>query len=482
MFNIVKKKYLLLPIPLRTSVIYMLCSVLQKGISFLVVPIYTRMVATDQYGIYSLYQSWDSILCIFATLNMWNYLFSKGMIKYEKDRERLTSALIGLSFLLTSILLSCYLIIKKMFLNFSGLSYGIMALMFLEFYFRPSYEFWCSKQRFDYDVGKYAVSAFIIATVTPILTIALISLKKHIGITSLGDTLVFGKIIVPVGIYMMILVRTLMKNRKLYDKEIWLYALKFSLPLIPHFLSVVILAQSDRIMIGNMCGTSKTAIYSVAYSVASVMLIVNTAVMDSIIPWTYKKIKQNDMTKLPTVSSVSLGLVAIINIFLTMFAPEIVKIMAPSEYLEAIYIIPPVAISNVFIFMFNLFANIEYYYEETKLVACSSYMSAVLNIVLNYIFIKRYGFIAAGYTTLVCYMVYAFCHCMFMRHVQKKHNAPTELYNLKLLWGIGLLAVCISMSVMILYKHFIMRLLLSLMIVMILFFSKKKLVNIFMLV
>ena len=86
MFNIVKKKYLLLPIPLRTSVIYMLCSVLQKGISFLVVPIYTRMVATDQYGIYSLYQSWDSILCIFATLNMWNYLFSKGMIKYEKDR------------------------------------------------------------------------------------------------------------------------------------------------------------------------------------------------------------------------------------------------------------------------------------------------------------------------------------------------------------------------------------------------------------
>lgn len=93
----------------------------------------------------------------------------------------------------------------------------------------------------------------------------------------------------PVGIYIMILAKTLMKNKILYDKEIWLYALKFSLPLIPHFLSVVILAQSDRIMIGNMCGTGKTAIYSVAYSVASVMLIVNTAVMDSIIPWTYKK-------------------------------------------------------------------------------------------------------------------------------------------------------------------------------------------------
>lgn len=482
MFNLIKNKYISLPVPLKTSIIYMFCSILQKGIAFIVVPIYTRMVPSSEYGIYSLYQSWDAILCIFATLNMWNYLFSKGMIKYEKEKERFTSALIGLSFVLTSILLVCYLILKDWFYEFSGLSYGIMALMFLEFYFRPTYEFWCAKQRFDYDIKKYALSAIIIATITPIFTIAMISISKNVQNTNLGIILVSGKIIVPVVIYALIMLKMLLKNRNLFDKEIWLYALRFNLPLIPHFLSVVVLAQSDRIMIGKMCGTSETAIYSVAYAMASVLLIVNTAVIDSIIPWTYKQIRDNDVTKLPMVSAISLTLVAILNITLSMFAPEVIAIMAPSEYYAAVYIIPPVAISNVFIFMFNLYANIEYYYEETKLVAYSSCISAILNIVLNYVFIKKYGFIAAGYTTLVCYIVYAICHCIFMKYVQKKHKAPTNLYNLKLLWGIGILAAIISILIIGLYEYLFIRIMILLTIMVVLFILRKKLIELFLFV
>ncbi len=65
--------------------------------------------------------------------------------------------------------------------------------------------------------------------------------------------------------------------------------------------------------------------------------------------------------------------------------------------------------SVFFMFLYPLFANIEFYYEKTKFVMVASCSGALLNILLNYIFIGLYGYYAAGYTTLICYMVFFFC-------------------------------------------------------------------------
>ena len=123
-----------LPVAVKTSILYLVCSVFQKGIAFIAVPIYTRLVPADQYGVYSLYQSWDSVLCIFATLNMWNYVYNNGMLKYEQRRDAFTSALVGLSGLLTTILLVLFLLGQKLFLVLSGLPLVVVFLMFAYFF------------------------------------------------------------------------------------------------------------------------------------------------------------------------------------------------------------------------------------------------------------------------------------------------------------------------------------------------------------
>lgn len=450
-------KYKELPLPVKTSIIYMFCSILQKGIAFIAIPIYTRLVSSNQYGVYSLYQSWDSILIVFATLNMWNYLFNNGMIKYERQKDEFTSGLLGLNFSLTTILFFIYILIYKWFEAVSGLSFVVMILMFTDFYLRPSYEYWCSRQRFEYNVRKYAISAIIITIITPVVSVLLICIFKSLSMFNLGVTLIAGKVFCAGLIYFIVMISILQKHHKLYNKKIWKFALAFNIPLIPHFLSTIILSQSDRIMIGSLCGVSEAAIYSVAYSVAAVMLIVNSSAMDSIIPWVYKCLKEKDYRRLPLVATCSLVLVASLNILVSICAPEIIAFMAPEEYWKAIYIIPPVAVSNIFIFMFNLYANIEYFYEKTKLVAMASCGSAIINVLLNYIFIKEYGFIAAGYTTIVCYILYAFCHYCFMRYVLKSHNIQASVYNNLILWGIGMGSVIISILIMFLYPYKLIR-------------------------
>lgn len=474
----VKRKLGDLPFPVKISVVYIICSILQKGIAFIAVPIYTRLVSPEEYGIYSLYQSWISVLSVFATLHMWKYLYSNGMLKYEERKDDFTSALIGLSSVLTICVFLGFLIFKDWFLYFSGLPLFVVLLMFIEIFFQPSYEYWCSRNRFEYRVKLYAITAIIISFSTPIVSIFLIMIGKNKGIHTLGSLLVFGKMFCSVFVYIIIMLYLLRKSKKVFDKKIWNYALKYNVPLVPHFLSGIILAQSDRIMIGAMCGKSSTAIYSVAYSVASVMLIANSAIMDSIIPWTYKKLRNADYTKLPFISSISLIIVSGVNIIIVICAPEIIALMAPVEYQEAIYIIPPVAISNVFIFMFNLFANIEYFHEETKLVTIASCIAALTNIILNYICIKLFGFIAAGYTTVLCYIIYAFCHYCFMRHVLRKNTIKSNVYNSHILWSISITSLIIALIIVVLYPYFWMRAMLLIIIVIFLVAFRKKFVKI----
>ncbi len=449
----VKDKYLMLAPPVRASLIYTFCSVLQQGISFIAVPIYTRMVPSEQYGIYSLYQSWDQILIIFATLNMWNYLYSNGMLKYEDRKEEFTSALLGLNIVLTSLVLVVFLVAKNWFISFSGLPGVVAVFLFADFYLRPGYEYWSARQRFEFDVKKFAIAAITISIATPFISIGSIYVLKSLNYKYLGIALIFGKVFCAGVIYLIINAGIIKRCKQLFDREIWKFALGFNLPLIPHFLSTVLLAQTDKIMIGSMVGKSEAAICGIAHSVTTVMLIVNTALMNSIVPWTYRRFKDDDYEKIPFVSAITLSAVACMNILAALCAPEIIAIMAPKEYSAATYLIPPMVISNVFMFMFNFYANVEYYHEKTKLVALASCMSAIVNVVLNYIFIPIYGFVAAGYTTLTCYVIYAMFHYLFMRKVLKEKKITKKIYNNKVLWGIGISAALISLFVILLYPY-----------------------------
>lgn len=448
----VARKYRSTPLQVRTAMLYLVCSFFQRCIAFVVVPIYTRIVPADQYGMYSLFQSWNELLCIFTTLNMWNYLYSKGLIKFETKKNIFTSSLIGLGWCLTLVFLAIYILGKNVINSFVGLSTEVFVIMFIDWFLRPSYEYWCARQRFEYTIKHFCVTAIIISLLTPVASLILIHF-----LSNKGNALIIGKSVVTIPIYLFICILLLKKGRQLRDKDVWRYALRFNIPLVPHFLSGVILAQSDRIMIERYCSTKEVAMYSVAYSVAAVMLIINSALNDSIIPWEYKSIKNGTYKNIHKVSFTALLAVSVCNLMVIMFAPEIIYLMAPSEYQPSMYVIAPVAISNLFIFMFNLFANIEYYFEETKFVMIASCIAAGLNILLNSIFIPIYGFTAAGYTTLVSYMIYAFMHYCFMHYCTIKHGIEGKIYNVNNIFMVGLLTTVIGLLANALYELLYIR-------------------------
>ena len=129
-------------------------------------------------------------------------------------------------------------------------------------------------------------------------------------------------------------------------------------------------------------------------------------------------------------------------------------------------------------FTYNLFAAFEFYYEKTYYVSIATAVGAGLNIVLNYVFINMFGYYAAGYTTLICYIVFCIAHYIFMKKICKEEISNIKVFDIKGLIGLSIVFVMISFSIIFTYKMVAIRYMLALIMVVVLFVYRKRIMRI----
>ncbi len=451
-FKNIKTKYHAIPAAVKVSLWFAICSILQKGISFVTVPLFTRMMTSVQYGQFSIYQSWYSIISVFATLNLSYGVFNNGMTKYPNDRNRLLSSMQGLSTTVTLLLFIIYLFFQKYINALTGLSTVMMLVMFAEFLMAPALSFWSTRQRYEF---KYI--ALVIVTLGISIASPLVGFLAVMNSVNKGFARIISIALINVCVGLFFYIFNAIKGKVFFVREYWLFALKFNLPLIPHYLSMIVLAQSDKIMIEHLCGEAEVAIYSVAHSLSLVMNIVTNSINAAYIPWTYQVLSKNKLGVLKKTSNTLLIGIATISWIPVILAPELMWIMAPVEYGEAIWVIPPISTSVFFTFLYSLFGNIEFYFEKNKFVMVASMIGAVSNIALNAWLMPIFGYLAAGYTTMICYMLFAIAHYIFMRKVCKEKLSVKSVYDDKMIALISAMYLACTIIAMCTYKFVILR-------------------------
>ncbi len=439
MLRKLKMSYKSLHEPVKASLWFLICGFLQKGVSMLTTPIFTRIMTDAEYGRFSIYNSWLGIVQIIVSLNLAAGVYTRGLVKNEEDQDRFSSSMLGLSTTCILIWSILYALFRRAVNGWLGLNTVLMVAMFFEIWSHAAYQFWSNRERVHYRYKKLAVLTVSYVILRPLLSVLCISFADT---QHQVEARVLATVFVNVVLFSFLYISISRKGKQFFSKKYWLYALKFNLPLLPHYLSQVVLNQSDRLMINSICGPVETAYYSVAYTVAMVLQIFNNSVSATMNPWIYQSIKKNEAHKIGKVSYGILGMIAMLNLAVILVAPELLGILAPNSYMVAVWVVPPVTVSVYFMFLYNLFATFEYYYEKTHYVTVATVIGAVLNIVLNALLIPKFGFVAAGYTTLACYILYAFAHYYFMRKVLKQHMNGAKIYDARiiLLFGVGLLA------------------------------------------
>lgn len=453
----------------KATIWYMFCNILQKGISFIVVPLYTRFLTVSEYGAYSVFMSWREILIIFATLNLYCGVFTKAMVEHEGDRDVYTSSIQTLGFLITIIISVIYFSVHNFwnsFLNFNTLAMGFMLLSFA---FYPAFLYWSVRQRVEYKYVKMIILTLIVSVAIPVTSILLLIFSDL-----REQAIIIGTFSVQIAIGLVFFIINIVRGKCFFHKKYWLNALKFNIPLIPHYLSLIVLAQSDRIMIGNFCGEAEAGIYSLSSQIASVITVITSAIDSAFVPWTYEKLKSNERFEIGKMYNKLTIFVAALIFLSILVSPEAIMILGTEEYYDSIWIIPILSLGVFLTFIYGLFSNVEFYYGATKYVMMASTIGALLNIGLNAIFIPKYGYYAAAYTTLICYLLFTVLHYLFMRRVCLKNGTKNDVYKVKYLVLISVILTAATCLCMLVYKFWYIRyFLLAVGLILMLIFRKK---------
>lgn len=465
--------YSSLSAPVKASFWFLVCSIIIKCFSMISTPIFTRILTVEEYGKTANFYSWYDLLYPFVTLYLSGVAYNNVLIKHEDDRNRATFSLMTLALIVVFFFFIIYIIADEFWNSMFDITTPMMCIMFLHLLSYPIVDFWSAKERFDYKYKKLVfVSLFItiLGVIIGILGVVYSKYKYEFRVSS--------PIFVTTFIGIILYLNTYKQADYKFTTKYWKYALVLSIPLLPHYLSIKILNQVDRVMITQMVGLSETGLYNLACTVSNLMIIATDAINRSMCPYVYKSIKNKNILPVRKMTSSILLVVMVVSFLEMLIAPELIKIFATDDYLDAIYVIPPVAMSIYFIFLYVVFANVEFYFEKTIFATIVSGIAAVMNIGMNYIFLKKYGYYAAGYTTLICYMLFALLHYWNYKRILKREPYLNGIFDIRHVLlisfsGLALMGICL-----LLYRYSVIRFSLVIIIITISFYFRNQLKSI----
>ena len=341
----------------KISAAYAICSIVQKCLSFLTMPLFTRLLTLEQYGQYSVYFSWSSIITILTTMNLQYGSFSRAMVKFSDSRNQYISVIQTICLLLSLVFLIIYLPLREYFNQFFELPTFLVVIMIIEIMANMAISSWAGRNRFEYKYKGVIFVTLLTSLLAPVIALILV-----LNVAEKGYARIIGYSIVTIAIGSCFFIYNYIRGKSPFRKDMWRYAFSMNAPLIFYYLSQVIFNQSDRIMISQMVGLDKAAIYSVAYNLAIVLNFVVDAINNSYVPWLYEKIRDGKESANRKISILIAILIAFLLLGIIALAPELVYILADAEYAEAKWLIPPIAMSVLLLLYSQFTINIQFYY------------------------------------------------------------------------------------------------------------------------
>lgn len=431
----ISEKFNSIPVGMKSTIAFAVASFISTGISYLTTPIFTRLLSVEEYGHVNVFLTWQSLFVIIALFSLNYGVFNNGMMDYKDDRDRYSFSLLILSNIITTMFGLVLVAISAYNPGIVGIELKYILLMLAVFFVQPAYNFWLARQRYEYKYLPALKASLVIGIIAPVISVLCVLISKQRRV----EARIFGLEITLIFIYSFFYILLGKNARWKVHKPYWKEAFLFNLPLLPHYLSTYLLSSSDKLMISRLVGDYATGYYSVAYAVASLGLIIWTAINGSLIPYTYEKCKKKEYRDLAKTINGVLAVILICSVLVILIAPEVLSFLASNSYADCLLVIPVIVGGVFFQVHYSLYANVLFYYRKPQCVMFSSVTATIINLITNYVFIQRYGYIAAGYTTLFCYFVQAALDYLAMRIVVKE-----KIYDMKTIGVMSLIIITVS--------------------------------------
>lgn len=404
---------------LKNTKNYFSANIAIKALGFIYIPIFTRLFTQEDYGIVAVFSSYVGIIAVILSLNSYTAV-SRYYYEKTEDFDSFLGTTVLFVGVILSVLVPCYILFLKPLGVFMKLPGALPLYLLLAAVFSIIASIYNQIIVPRKESKKYA---------------RINVLKTYIGfgisvllVYSLKDARYLGKIwatlLVGSGFSVYFLINIFREARISWNRDHIKYILSYSVPLLPYHLSGIILAQFDRIMINKMIDASAAGLYSLGYEVGMILSIVIGSTQMALMPDFFRFLNRGEYKRLDSLVKKVFSIIIVSAFGLILFSREIVIVLADKKFHAALGVVPIVVIGYVFFAMFTIYGMYIGYAKKTIYSSVVVLTAGITNIVLNLIFIPRYGYVAGAYTTVVSYFIMFLLAWFFARIVLKQKTTP----------------------------------------------------------
>lgn len=413
---------------------YLFGGIFSKILLFLSILIFTHFLTPEDYGKIAIFGTLVAIFSVLFSLNLAGAV-QQNILKRKFPVKYFMGNIIAANYLWIPVFLMIVYLFEHSIVDFFNIESNLFKWVILLAIFSIPIRFY-NVFLLAYNQSKKSVFINISQTVITLLfafsMLYLFTEDKYLS-------RVYDQIIAT-AIFSIFAISQLIKITKfVWRKKYLIHAFTFSLPLIPHMLSNFILSASDRIIINQILGNYETGIYAFAYSIGGIMMLITGAMNQAWVPIFGKYLRKKQYHTIENMAVKYSKIIYLSALGVILFAKELIILIADERYYVALDIVPIIALSGVFIFLYTLYVNYVFLAGKTLFIAINTLIAAMVNIAMNYWLIPIYGYQIAATTTLISYALLFALHYVNAKYILKQTVVRFSLLLPYLLWLLVLL-------------------------------------------
>jgi O-antigen/teichoic acid export membrane protein len=415
----------------KDSLIYTSSQVINKGLPFLLIPVLTRYLSPDDYGMVATYTSLVGLMSIVIGLSIpgaigVNYFHLKG----GEFRSYNGNAVIILFFILFLVVFVLAILnnsaVQIVEININWIYVAAFAAFF-EAITMINLTLWRSQQR----AKPFALYEILMTVFNIFLTLFLVvyisyAWEGRVSAMALS-TIIFG-VVSLIFIFRRGFLEFKFSVQHVRD------ILRFGIPLIPHQVAIWMRSGVDVLMIISIVGVAEGGVYSIGFQLGSIIGIFANAFNNAFSPYLYRKLKAPLLgTKIELVRLTYFYFVGILifQIILSYFLVLLTPYLVGEDFLEAAKYIFWISLAFSFHGMYLMVVNYIFFTKKNHLVSSVTIITSVFHVFLSYLLIQYAGAIGAAYASVISFFL---TFVLIWRVSNKVIPMPWFLYLKNTIW------------------------------------------------
>lgn len=392
---------------IKHSAVYSLGNIALKGMGIITLPIYLNFLTKAEVGTFGLLDITINIIAEVLLLGQAN-----SIILFENKKEY-TNKKSSVFFTITSFIILInllFILLAELFgfsiLNLSKSTRSLSGYLHFIIYIsliRVLNNLFLNKLRAEEKSKFYTVLTFIkIIIFVALIFYTVVYLKLSVA------GILYSYLISEVVVLIFILPGMIKKMKPVFEINALKEAVNFGAPLIFTSIGIMILNLSDRYLISLFLNLEEVGTYDIAYRIAGIVnMFLILPFNQAMLPSAFKEFNNVSNSRYLSKLMTYMCFVTVWGgLAISVFGKEIILVLGNINYISANAYIPLIVLAYILSAMRNIASNGLLFAEKTYIVALITIFAAILNIILNIIFLPLYGTIAAAYTTLISFAIF----------------------------------------------------------------------------